>query len=69
MFNKFKNGQAVIVYGYGENDGKFYNNKSAKVILRDPYFKDYLIKFKDNTEDWVLEKYLRIPYNKIKRRK
>lgn len=62
MRNKFKNKDKVFVHGYGENDGKFYNNISAIIIERDPFYQDYLIKFKDGTEDWVQEKCLRKPY-------
>ncbi len=69
MHNEFKNGELVIVFGPGKNDGKFYNNKFAKVILRDPYFKDYQVRFKDGTEDWISPKYLRTRYKRKKRRK
>ena len=30
----------------------------AEVIERDPYFKDYHIRFEDGSEDWLLPKYL-----------
>lgn len=62
MNNKFKNGTRVIVCGYGENNGKFYKNVPAKIIGRDPYYKDYLVSFKNGSEDWFLPKYLRKPY-------
>lgn len=62
MFNKFKNGEMVFVDGIGEIDGKIYNSIPAIVINRDPYFKDYLVKFEDGTEDWILSKYLRKSY-------
>ncbi len=62
MFNKFKKGCKVIVYGPGQNDGKIYKNIPATVVGRDPYFKDYCVKFKDGTEDWILPQYLRKPY-------
>lgn len=58
MFNQFKNGDYVLITGEGLNDGKKYINVSAKVIERDPYYKDYLVKFKDGTEDWITPKYI-----------
>lgn len=58
MFNKFKNSERVIVYGSGEEDGKFYNFTYATVIERDPYYKDYHLKFDDGSEDWMLPKYI-----------
>ena len=68
MFNKFKNGDKVFVEGFGKVDGKFYKNVPAKVIRRDPYFKDYLVRFKDGAEDWLSSQYLRKPYSRKKRR-
>lgn len=68
MYNKFKNGSKVIVYGPGENNGKFYKNVPAVIIERDPYYKDYLIKFANGTEDWILPQYLRKPYTIRKKR-
>ncbi len=58
MFSKYKKGSKVIVFGYGQVDGKIYINEEAIVIERDPYFKDYLVKFEDGTEDWIKPKYL-----------
>lgn len=66
MHNKFKNGSKVFVYGPGQNNGKYYYNELAVVIERDSYFKDYHLKFRDGTEDWVLPKYLRKPYARKK---
>lgn len=62
MFSKFKKGSEVIVYGIGQNNGKFYKNVSAIIIERDPYFKDYHVQFANGTDDWILPKYLRKPY-------
>lgn len=68
MFNKFRKGYKVIVYGPGQNNGKFYKNIPAIIIERDPYYCDYNVQFKDGTEDWILPRYLRKPYTKrIKR--
>lgn len=64
MFNKFRNGTKVIVYGPGENDGKFYKNVPAIIIERDPYYLDYNVRFNDGTEDWILPKHLRKPYER-----
>lgn len=69
MHNKFKNGLEVFVCGYGQNNGKYYNNKLAKVLFCDPYFKDYCVKFEDGTEDWILPKYLQKAYAIEKNRK
>ena len=41
---------------------KFYKKQPAIIIERDSYYLDYLVKFKDGTEDWIEEKYLRKPY-------
>lgn len=68
MFNEFKKGHKVIVYGPGQNDGKFYRHESAIIIERDPYFLDYHIRFKDGTEDWILPEYLRKPYTRKRKR-
>ena len=45
MHNEFKNKTKVIVYGPGENNGKMYRNVPAIVIERDPYYKDYHVRF------------------------
>lgn len=68
MFNRYKNGQKVIVYGPGENDGKLYKNVPAQIIERDPYYKDYHVLFLDGTDDWLLPKYIRKPYTRTNRR-
>lgn len=52
MFNKFKNGERVLVNGIGKNTEKYYYRKRGYVICRDPYYKDYNIRFPDGTEDW-----------------
>ncbi len=62
MNYKYKRGDIVIIYGPGENDGKFYEYRIAVIIDRDPYFKDYNVRFYDGTEDWILPKYI---YQKI----
>ena len=69
MFNKFKNGDKVFVCGIGQNNGRIYKNIPGKVIERDPYFKDYLVRFNDGTEDWILAKYLRKPYQRREKKK
>lgn len=66
MHNRFKNGSKVFVYGPGEINGKYYYNKSAIILECDPYFRDYHVRFKDGTEDWILPKYLRKPYARKK---
>lgn len=58
MFNQFKNGDKVLVRGIGQNNKKYYNGVIAEVIERDPYFKDYHLRFEDGSEDWLLPKYL-----------
>lgn len=69
MFNEYKKGHRVIVYGPGQkldNNGKceFYKNKPAIIIERDPYYKDYCVRFKDGSEDWILAEFLRKPYER-----
>lgn len=59
MFNKFKIGQRVCVNGPGKKDDKYYTNKIGKVVEKDNYFCDYLIKFQDGTSDWIDEIYLK----------
>ena len=58
MFNEFKIGDKVFVEGIGEIDGTVYKNIPAKIVERDPYFKDYLVKFKNGN----LMEYLRQIY-------
>lgn len=67
MFNKFRKGKKVIVCGYGKNEGKIYKNVPAIVIERDPYYKDYHVKFMNGTDDWLSPIYLRKPYERIKK--
>ena len=68
MHNEFKNKTKVIVYGPGESNGKMYRNVPAIVIERDPYYKDYHVRFKDGTTDWLLPEHIRKPYSRNKRR-
>ena len=69
MYNEVKNGTMVIIYGPGESNGKFYKNVLAIIVERDPYYKDYHVRFKDGTEDWLLPEHIRKPYSKKKRSK
>ena len=64
MKNKFKNKDKVFVYGPGENAGVFYKNLPAIIIERDSYYRDYLVRFKNGTEDWIKPQYLRNPYER-----
>ncbi len=59
MFNKFKKGEKVVVYGSGEEFGKFYYYEPGTIIERDPYYKDYLVRFENGNEDWILSKYIK----------
>lgn len=52
MFYKFKKKSSVIVSGRGLSTGIFYQNISGTVVIRDPFFKDYLVKFADGKEEW-----------------
>lgn len=73
MRNRYKNKDKVFVYGPGENAGVLYKNVPAIIIERDPYYQDYLVRFKDGTEDWIQPKHLRKPferqYKKYRKRK
>lgn len=60
MFNKFKIGDLVRVFGIGKIANKKYNGEIGKVIEKDSYFLDYLIRFKSKSEDWVDERYLNL---------
>ncbi len=64
MYNKFKNKEKVFVYGPGEKSGKFYRNVPAFIVERDPYYQDYLVRFKDGKEDWIQPQHLRKPYER-----
>ena len=64
MYTKFKRNSKVLVYGHGESTGKFYRNEPAIVLERDSYYGDYLVRFKDNSEDWILAEHLRKPYER-----
>lgn len=68
MFNKFRNGQKVIVDGPGKKDGKLYKNIPAQIIERDPYYKDYHVQFINGTKDWISPKYIRKPYTRKNKR-
>lgn len=59
MFNKFKNGEVVIVEGIGKCKGTLYINIIGKVICRDPYYLDYNVLLEDGSEDWFDAKYLK----------
>lgn len=73
MRNKFKNKDKVFVYGTGKNAGVFYRNVPAIIIERDSFYKDYLVKFNDGSEDWIEPNHLRKPfergYKKYRKRK
>lgn len=47
MNNSFKDKESVIVNGFGKNNNYSYKNKLAIIICRDPYFKDYNVKFEN----------------------
>ena len=59
MYSLFKDGESVIVNGFGKNDKDFYRNRLAVIICRDPYYCDYNVRFEDNTEDWIDEEYIK----------
>ena len=61
MHNKFKDGSKVIVKGPNKSDDKYYKNQLAIILGRDPYYLDYIVRFKDGTEDWFSPKYLQKP--------
>ena len=65
----YKRNQEVILNGPGENDGRMYHNVSAIIIETDPYYKDYHVRLKDGTEDWLLPKYIRRKYLRTEKRR
>ena len=62
MFSRYKIGEKVIICGIGEFYGTKYENELATIIERDPYYKDYLVKFNNETEDWILPRYIKRQY-------
>lgn len=58
MFNKFKNGELVIVSGVGKCNNTIYVSVVGRVICRDPYFLDYNVILENGEEDWFDERYL-----------
>jgi hypothetical protein len=58
MFNKFKNGELVIISGIGKCNHDVYVNIIGRVICRDPYFLDYNVLLENGQEDWFDAKYL-----------
>ena len=71
MYNQFNDGELVFVCGPGEKSKKFYCNVPARIIERDPYYKDYHVHFRDGTDDWLLSIYIykRKPKKRRRRRK
>lgn len=69
MNYKFKKGNKVYVCGYGEESGKFYKNIPGMIVERDPYYKDYLVRFIDGKEDWFSADNIRKPYSRKRRKK
>lgn len=59
MFNKFKNGELVIISGIGKCNKTVYVNIIGQVICRDPYFLDYNVLLENGKEDWFDAKYLK----------
>lgn len=66
MFNRFKKKSKVMVYGPSKA-GRFYRNEVAIILERDSFFKDYHIKFKNGTDDWIDADFLRKPYTRKKK--
>ena len=55
MFNKFKNGERVIIWGVGKMYNRFYYKRKATIINRDPYYKDYYVKIDKDINEWFDE--------------
>lgn len=69
MYYRFRKNHKVFVTGYGKKDGKFYNNVPAFIIERDTYYRDYLVRFKDKTEDWIASDDIRKPFERSIKKK
>lgn len=54
MFNKFKIGEIVLCCGIGKVTEKQVN-RIGRIIEKDYYYKDYCIKFDDDSEEWLDE--------------
>lgn len=59
MFMKFKRNQQVLINGIGKFEDTIYKNKLATVIRRDPYFKDFYVRFEDGTADWISPEHIK----------
>ncbi len=69
MNYEFKVNNKVYVCGYGKENGDFYKNVPGMIVERDPYYKDYLVRFKNGKEDWFSPEDIRKPYSKKRRMK
>ena len=69
MFSQINIGDTVLVNGLGKTDNMQYTNLIAIVIERDSYYKDFLVRFNDGTEDWFSPKFLHILYKKRRQKK
>lgn len=69
MFNKFKIGDLVRVFGSGKIANQKYTGEIGRVIEKDSYFLDYLIRFKNKSEDWIDEQYLKLYRNRKRGKK
>lgn len=69
MNYEFKKGNMVYVCGYGEENRTFYKNEKGVIVERDPYYKDYLVRFKNGKEDWFSAENIRKPYSRKTRKR
>lgn len=69
MHYKFKKGQKVFVKGFGKNNHKYYSNIPAIIVEYDAYYDDYIVKFKNQTEDWISAVDIRKPFERTGKRK
>ena len=69
MNNEIKDGERVVICGRGENNGKIYKNEYARIIERDPYYKDYHVIFDSGKTDWINPSDIRKLYFTVKKGK
>lgn len=69
MRYRFKKNQKVFVKGFGKNNHKYYSNIPATIVEYDSYYDDYIVRFRDQTEDWISSKDIRKPFERAFKKK
>ena len=64
MHTNYKIGEEVKIIGFGKNNKNYYYYRKAVIIEYDIYYKDYCVRFKNGTIDWLSPKFIRKIKNK-----